>query len=362
MDKHEDFFAILQKITIDNTTPQEKALELFSPAAIWLQENTPTELYRFFSGCDRNIDALERNEIWGSRPYTFNDPFECLPCYDQKQIDEILETELNFDRIKHFFDQIRDGTLLPGMGQCVPTDLLDRWRGQIGEEGFYENFEKQFPAIKDGIKQFFIQQSLNLFFDFYKSFSFSQYFQYVSCFTENRDASLMWAHYADSHKGFCLQFNWKKEIQQSGSSFLTSDYGVLAPVRYAATRYDATSHMPSIMEQLLCNQGNIGITTYFPDTLVTLKALLTKSFDWQYENEWRLITFSYDPNNYLSSDDYRVQRQLKPTCVYIGAKMPVEQANKIYQICINQNIECYKMYQSYSDKTFCVHPLPYEPT
>lgn len=31
----------------------------------------------------------------------------------------------------------------------------------------------------------------------------------VSCFAENCDSLLMWAHYADSHKGYCIEYDTK---------------------------------------------------------------------------------------------------------------------------------------------------------
>ena len=42
--------------------------------------------------------------------------------------------------------------------------------------------------------------------------------------------------------------------------------------------------------------------------------------------------------------------KLKPKAVYIGAKAIKENADKIYQMCQDKNIACYKMIQNFSNE------------
>ena len=51
---------------------------------------------------------------------------------------------------------------------------------------------------------------------------------------------------------------------------------------------------------------------------------------------------------------------LKPKAIYIGVKTAKEQAEKIYMICKQQNIPCYKMLQSYVTSDFSLDHIPYE--
>ena len=79
------------------------------------------------------------------------------------------------------------------------------------------------------------------------------------CISEKRDDLLMWAHYADSHRGICLEFD--------GFSTLMAQ---AQPVCYSANRQP--------------------INPYEDDQLTMLdKALFTKSEHWSYEAEWRFL-------------------------------------------------------------------------
>lgn len=91
------------------------------------------------------------------------------------------------------------------------------------------------------------------------------------CFSEIRESLLMWSHYARAHKGICLKLKVDRPNLENRHS--------LKQVRY-------TTHYPEIAGQDIEN-GDLG-------ALNTL--LLTKSVDWLYEKEWRLITKSFQSN------------------------------------------------------------------
>jgi hypothetical protein len=80
----------------------------------------------------------------------------------------------------------------------------------------------------------------------------------ICCFTKVRDNPLMWSHYADSHKGFVLQFDLFHP------SF--KNMGTIHRVIYSQKR-------PLFMYK----------------TQEHLSALYTKAKDWKYEKEYRLI-------------------------------------------------------------------------
>lgn len=77
------------------------------------------------------------------------------------------------------------------------------------------------------------------------------------CMTTKPDNLLMWAHYADSHKGVCLKFDILKDLD----SFL-----VPVPVDYNSRYKDFD-----------CLNGDL------------LSVLRRKSPDWMYEDEYRII-------------------------------------------------------------------------
>ena len=82
----------------------------------------------------------------------------------------------------------------------------------------------------------------------------------IYCVSTTCDDVLMWAHYADSHRGICLEFDGFGSLMAEAQQ-----------VEYVQTR-------PSI-------------NPYLSDDPVAMmeKAFLTKAEQWKYEAEWRLI-------------------------------------------------------------------------
>jgi hypothetical protein len=90
----------------------------------------------------------------------------------------------------------------------------------------------------------------------------------VCCFTGTRESLLMWSHYSDSHRGFCLGFS------------ATNDwFGGAQPVEYSEC-YPT----PRFVE----DSGHE----------MRRQMLLTKGKDWAYEEEWRIIRCEGGPGLY----------------------------------------------------------------
>jgi hypothetical protein len=90
----------------------------------------------------------------------------------------------------------------------------------------------------------------------------------VLCLSEIRDDILMWSHYADSHRGLCLEFDGSYEF-----------FARAQPITYKSER-------PTI--------------NAFRDSLdkMVIEALLTKAQHWSYEKEWRVIDHATGPGVY----------------------------------------------------------------
>ena len=61
--------------------------------------------------------------------------------------------------------------------------------------------------------------------------------------------------------------------------------------------------------------------------------LLTKSIDWRYQNEWRLISLDT-----MLTDEYYNCKFFPISKVYIGAKMPDDRREEIIKICSSRGI------------------------
>jgi hypothetical protein len=127
------------------------------------------------------------------------------------------------------------------------------------------------------------------------------------CFTESWRSPVMWAHYADKHRGICLGF----DIAQGDTS------GLVSPVVYNIDR---------LQFELDQEQPLYGINEEFVRALI-----YTKSKEWAYEREWRVMANleDQDPISKHYYVDFGPQLQLRE--VILGARndSPVGQVAKL---------------------------------
>ena len=120
----------------------------------------------------------------------------------------------------------------------------------------------------------------------------------VACFSEDSCSPIMWAHYADSGRGLCVEY--EGPVAQSilfGASDGACNFSLL-PVLYSEKRYDAT-HIAEeqFFLKLAVTLGCLDkLDTLNTDLLYCIKMALYKSLNWAYEREWRLMAFPLGEN------------------------------------------------------------------
>lgn len=99
----------------------------------------------------------------------------------------------------------------------------------------------------------------------YSAETLSRYFydRGVCCFSAVHDNLLMWAHYAQGHRGFCLKFDTTNEV-----------FSRVSPVSYSRD-YPSFSPADCLIRNEYCKVFDV--------------ALRTKSDSWSYEQEWRIV-------------------------------------------------------------------------
>lgn len=126
---------------------------------------------------------------------------------------------------------------------------------------------------------------------------------YVCCFSQENSSTLMWAHYADSNKGICMEYDFNKLPSQNNDCLLRNS---ILPVAYTPTPID--------LSDLLDDNGS-KIYKYPLDAAVLCTAL-NKAPVWQYEKEWRIIwVLAY------SSEECKrlpINSIIKPSKIYLG--------------------------------------------
>jgi len=129
----------------------------------------------------------------------------------------------------------------------------------------------------------------------------------ITCFQEECDTVLSWSHYADSHKGICIEFDTTKD----------SDLASIQKVEYKDRPPDGTSLIQSLVDQKV--EENVDLILSLLDAII-----ITKAAFWQYEKEWRLA------KTIESDEDRRLELNAEAvTAIYFGLKTPIEHKEQL---------------------------------
>lgn len=106
----------------------------------------------------------------------------------------------------------------------------------------------------------------------------------ITCFTERPDNILMWAHYADSFKGICIEYDIKRLV---GNDILHHLYPVLYEKKRKLYRdIDEICNELKELERYIADNAERNDYGYLDDIL---PLLLIKGDMWSYEKEWRIV-------------------------------------------------------------------------
>ena len=286
--------------------------------------NSMPTLYRYREIKDYTVEALLKNEVWGSTPSSFNDPYDSLLCFSRSKIIKELSKRICGDRLKKYL-------------------------------GYFK------LSTKDELIEMFIKA-----FDFV-DFGRSEYC--VASFSEKVDREIMWAHYADNSRGFVLAYdgrsikNMSDEMLRNTIDILQSkmvsiDFSELhiknqpsiSPVLYLGGKNNCTNIIIDKLDIMVEEFDNLanGMDDveanyraleklinyqYQNDERMSMaySALFNKSKDWEYEKEWRI--WNYNMN---VPQQHMLLGKLKPVAIYLGEK--ISKYNEIALIKIAKDI------------------------
>lgn len=139
---------------------------------------------------------------------------------------------------------------------------------------------------------------------------------------------LMWAHYADEYKGFCIEYLFHRD------DFRRDDFPNNSASRLFRINYRDSSDRPIDFENLV---------TPFS----TSDAFITKSNDWSYENEVRLL--QYKPKQGALREQYKLSANTKISAIYFGYRCPEVNIQIIKKLLKDTDVKFYKMEIDYSN-------------
>ena len=131
----------------------------------------------------------------------------------------------------------------------------------------------------------------------------------LTCFSRSNENNLMWSHYADNHKGICIEYSDDLlQYFKSSNIFLGS-----GNVQYSI------------------HPASISIS----EDIVTMakKIFFKKQSEWRYEKEFRIILNS-------STEYFEINPKFIKS-VTIGSKCSYDVSSEIIRICERNNIKIY---------------------
>lgn len=235
--------------------------------------------YRDFDKNEGNLKIITEGTLAFSNPVNFNDPFDSSPAYDPLSITEIYKRRPDLIR------KVGDSMGLSPAGRIEQKGKLIRNVQRAMESGDWAE------ALMSRVG--------------------------ILCLSRNPTNALMWSHYANNHRGFLVEFAISPDAGEEELQPLLSH-----PVEYT-------------QERPLLDWGNPdgNIEPYF----------LTKSLDWEYEQEERVLDlhrgpgfYKYSREQFLSSvtaglridnEDYRkLRKTVDKASAEIGREIPLYQA------------------------------------
>lgn len=240
----------------------------YSEMGKMMDQYRPKKLYRYMRFDDYWEKNIFEGQVYLSEASNLNDPFDCLVYINHK-----VYIEYMFQTVCKIFPQM-DRKVLRETVKASVDDEIDK---QIS------NMKKKFR---------------------------------IACFTENSLSPLMWAHYAESHKGFCLEYDLTR---------IPEGYrlGIL-PVIYSDERYDVTNAVVTRDINLLMNPY------YF------------KSSHWKYEKEWRMVI----TEDMVADGEFYADFHEGISGIHLGLKCfdcHKEKADKIIEEYSQKEIPVYKV-------------------
>jgi len=195
------------------------------------------KLYRFEKISDDRLKTLEDGKLWCSSPENFNDLSDC-------RVNMIIEDDLQLipDDV---INAIEPDTFNSPLGKEIVTRLLSIIKDKRLKRDLLADVKTSFDKIS--IRDHIINTTG------------------ACCFFSSAPLnSLMWAHYGDNHKGFCVEY----DVDESHDNYLESMFEI-----------NYVSKLPEVSpEELL-----------FSPRLTMTRVVSSKSEIWSYEKEYRII-------------------------------------------------------------------------
>lgn len=252
-------------------------------------EKLANPLYKYSGINERTLANLENDVVWLSNAAMFNDPYDSALTIGARIHHDSEDKQKLYERFAKIFKMsISDVEMI--------MDGFDHEEGLRRLLATLPQFKGNAEVIDNVVGKYVTDT--DMLFEEYASdiTSFYQKRTFATCFSEISDSMLMWSHYADNHQGMVLKYefiNLDLTLDKHRDILMG-----LNPVLYTENLLNLKDYQ-SFREKI---------------SLITLAAI-SKSNEWSYENEWRLIIHEE------SDERGMAVKLIKPSCIILGARV-----------------------------------------
>ena len=250
----------------------------------------PRKLYKYRAFNVFCLRLLTHGEISYSDPRTFNDPLDCDPT---------IEVDIDRSALEHLCYAFLRSTKTEADAKAE----IDNYRYLSTEYGDF----KADPSVEDYLKRLLAAQIKR---DLDQELGVSG----VLSLSARWDSVLMWSHYADNHRGVCIEFDLTE-----------GSYPNLRPVSYRAPRRIKASDLFGWKRRGSAEAEKRVRDTYY----------FAKAGAWKYEKEWRDIAPTSGPQS----------SNLRVTALHFGLQCDTSVMHAVVKLLDgNHDVELYDIY------------------
>ena len=231
-----------------------------------------------------SIENLRAHAVYFKKPAELDDPFDCALAIERKEPSD--------DEALRYFHSIYERQ------NEATRDTLD-------QKYLDEHHNPNVTAIKA-----MIRRTGKEFYEKYRQIMLTQ--RGVVCFSETYESISMWAHYANGHRGFCLEFDTSCPLFE----------------RVMPIDYPSDDRIPSFTLVEILEDAEKALTPM----------IASKAKCWEYQKEWRVFV---PQGGILHPYDVKYL-----TGIHFGCKLSDKHKNEIWQILSDWPTECYDMEKS----------------
>lgn len=302
----------------------------------------PRILYKYRKFDEYTFDMIENEYVFLAPAGTLDDPFDCLTNIDLKGIYDANSSNLSSEMMEFIVDTVfshpHTGELdKPKMLNMIEDSIVD---GKI-DNGILKNELDKNNSLSNEQRHIFLNTMVNFqntiatiteddnLKNLFMVLMQSKEKVGVCSFTTKRDNKPMWSLYADTYKGYCIEYE---------TSFTKDILPNLCPVIYTKEFDNSIIKMmvKFSLEAIIRFATNGQMKT---DIGCFAELTCTKDSDWEYQDEWRLV-----------GEAKSKAKPLKIKNIYLGFDVSRENEDKILDYASKFNFGVYKMNKPFGTK------------